>query len=180
MGILLAGGAGDIGRHRVLALLDAARLVMGDGAAATHGIDAVVHVAGSIVVSKSVADLLGDNALIEACVLAGVKRFISSSTAAVYGALASNPVAEDAPLRPISPCRSVRPVIEAVKTVSGVDFEVRHAPRRAGDPPALVAKADHIRANLGWHPRLDDLETSSLTPSPGRRPSRRAGPPEAA
>ena len=132
MGILLAGGAGDIGRHRVLALLDAARLVVGDGAAATHGIDAVVHVAGSIVVSKSVADLLGDNALIEACVLAGVKRFISSSTAAVYGAPASNPVAEDAPLRPISPCRSVRPVIEAVKTVSGVDFEVRHAPRRAG------------------------------------------------
>ena len=32
-------------------------------------------------------------------------------------------------------------------------------PRRAGDPPGLVARADRIRQELGWKPRLDDLDT---------------------
>jgi UDP-glucose 4-epimerase len=53
---------------------------------------------------------------------------------------------------------SVREVIDVVKRVSGVDFEVRLASRRAGDPAALVAKADRIRAELGWTPQHDDLE----------------------
>ncbi len=53
---------------------------------------------------------------------------------------------------------SVREVIDTVKKVSGVDFPVEVAPRRAGDPPALVAAADRIRETLGWQPRLDDLE----------------------
>jgi UDP-glucose 4-epimerase len=52
---------------------------------------------------------------------------------------------------------SVREVIDVVKRVSGVDFEVRQSPRRAGDPAALVAKADRIRAELGWTPAFDDL-----------------------
>lgn len=54
---------------------------------------------------------------------------------------------------------SVRDVIDAVKKISGVDFEVREAPRRAGDPAALVAKADRARKELGWTPAYDDLET---------------------
>ena len=53
---------------------------------------------------------------------------------------------------------SVREVVEAVKRISGVDFEVRNAPRRAGDPPALVARADRIRAELNWSPAYDDLD----------------------
>ena len=53
---------------------------------------------------------------------------------------------------------SVREVIEAVKRASGVDFEVQHAPRRAGDPPALVARSDLIHAKLCWQPRFDDLD----------------------
>jgi UDP-glucose 4-epimerase len=36
---------------------------------------------------------------------------------------------------------------------------VREQPRRAGDPPSLVARAERIRAQLGWRPRLDDLDT---------------------
>ena len=54
---------------------------------------------------------------------------------------------------------SVLQVIDAVKRVSGADFEVRNAPRRAGDPAAIVAASDKIRVRLGWRPELDKLET---------------------
>ena len=54
---------------------------------------------------------------------------------------------------------SVLEVIRAVKQVSGVDFKVTFAPRRAGDPAALVAAAGHIRKTLGWQPELADLDT---------------------
>jgi UDP-glucose 4-epimerase len=54
---------------------------------------------------------------------------------------------------------SVLEVIETVKRASGVDFPVLRSPRRAGDPAAIVARADAIRAELGWHPKLDDLAT---------------------
>lgn len=53
---------------------------------------------------------------------------------------------------------SVLQVIDAVKRAAGVDFEVRMAPRRAGDPAAIVAKSDKIRSILGWSPELDDLD----------------------
>jgi UDP-glucose 4-epimerase len=53
---------------------------------------------------------------------------------------------------------SVRQVIDMVRQVSGVDFEARQAPRRAGDPPAIVASAEKVRAVLGWQPAHDDLE----------------------
>ncbi|RXT54487.1 UDP-glucose 4-epimerase GalE [Bosea sp. Tri-44] len=52
---------------------------------------------------------------------------------------------------------SVKEVVEVVKQVSGIDFPVRLSPRRDGDPAALVAKADRIRAELGWQPEHDDL-----------------------
>jgi UDP-glucose 4-epimerase len=54
---------------------------------------------------------------------------------------------------------SVLEVIEVVKRVSGVDFEVRLSPRRPGDPAALIAAADRIRETLGWQPRYNQLET---------------------
>ena len=54
---------------------------------------------------------------------------------------------------------SVKQVVEAVQRVSGVDFPVRVAERRAGDPAALVACADRAREALGWRPELDDLDT---------------------
>lgn len=54
---------------------------------------------------------------------------------------------------------SVREVLSMVERVGGVRLAVREEPRRAGDPPTLVAKADRIRKLLGWTPRYDDLET---------------------
>jgi UDP-glucose 4-epimerase len=54
---------------------------------------------------------------------------------------------------------SVREVIEVVHEVTGIKFPVVEAPRRAGDPAMLVAKADRIRNHLKWAPRFDDLRT---------------------
>jgi UDP-glucose 4-epimerase len=54
---------------------------------------------------------------------------------------------------------SVREVIDVVQRVSGVRFPVCEAPRRPGDPPMLVAKAERIRQVLDWTPRFAELET---------------------
>ncbi len=54
---------------------------------------------------------------------------------------------------------SVLEVIDTVKRVSGVDFKVEFAGRRAGDPAQIVAASDRIRAALGWRPQFDDLQT---------------------
>ncbi len=54
---------------------------------------------------------------------------------------------------------SVREVLQSVERVSGQKLHIREEPRRPGDPPALVARAERIRQELGWTPRLDDLDT---------------------
>ena len=309
MAILVTGGAGYIGGHMVLALVDAGEEVvvlddlstgfswavpkpatlvigdMGDKAAlarlfASHKIDAIAHFAAKIVVPDSVADpllyYLNNTAkarnLIEAATAAGIRNFIFSSTAAVYGEPSVNPITEANAPSPINPygrsklmvewmledvakakdfsyvalryfnvagadpagrlgqstpnathlikvavqaalgqrqgmdvfgtdyptpdgtcvrdyiqvsdliaahllalahlrkggkslvlnCgygrgHSVKEVIEVVKRVSGTDFDVRLAGRRAGDPAMLVAGADRIRNLLNWQPRHDNL-----------------------
>ena len=76
-----------------------------------HHIDAIIHFAASVVVPESVSDPLryyrnntvNTRALIECAVNNGVRHFIFSSTAAVYGDPAQIPVPETAPLQPVSP-----------------------------------------------------------------------------
>jgi UDP-glucose 4-epimerase len=53
---------------------------------------------------------------------------------------------------------SVKEVIAAVERAVGHSFPVRQAPRRAGDPPSLVAGTKRIREILKWSPRHDDLD----------------------
>jgi UDP-glucose 4-epimerase len=52
---------------------------------------------------------------------------------------------------------TVREVVEKVKEVSGVEFTVEEAGRRAGDSPSLVADSSKIKRELGWQPHHDDL-----------------------
>ncbi len=52
---------------------------------------------------------------------------------------------------------SVSEVIDTVRKVSGRPIEARIAPRRAGDPAAIVADSSRIRSRLGWEPQYDDL-----------------------
>jgi hypothetical protein len=45
------------------------------------------------------------------------------------------------------------------KRVSGVDFKITFAGRRAGDPAQIVAASDRVRSLLKWQPHFDDLQT---------------------
>jgi len=252
----------------------------------THGVDTVMHFAAYTIVPESVAEPLkyyGNNTcstrnLLECCLETGVRNFVFSSTAAVYGIPEGGIAAEDSATAPINPygtsklmsewmlrdvaassqmkyvalryfnvagsdtgCRvgqatpkatllvkvaaeaavgkrshvsifgtdyptpdgtgvrdyihvedlatahldaldylrgnglstvlnvgyghgySVREVLESVERIAGKRLDVRVEPRRAGDPPALVAKAERIRRELGWQPRLDNLDTIVTT-----------------
>ena len=248
---------------------------------ARHKIDSVVHFAGSIVVPESMVEplryyennVVASRTLIEACVGAGVKQFIFSSTATVYAEDAQQPLAEDERKAPISPYArsklmtewmledvsratnlrhivlryfnvcgadpkgrtgqvsripthlikrasmvalgripyldifgtdyptldgtgirdyihvtdlanahllaldalrggshstsyncgygrglSVRQVVAAVEDVIGKPLPVKEGPRRAGDPPTLIADPSRIKSVLGWTPQHDDIE----------------------
>lgn len=94
---LVRGDAGDVALVR--------RVI------AEHGVREITHFAAKIVVPESVADPLlyyhantvKTRALLEAAVATGVAHIVFSSTAAVYGNPAENPVGEDAAPAPVSP-----------------------------------------------------------------------------
>ena len=54
---------------------------------------------------------------------------------------------------------SVREVLKSVEKAHGEPLVIKEGPRRAGDPPILVAVAKKVRHVLGWQPQFDDLDT---------------------
>src|ERR1700742_4006842 len=114
-----------------------------------HNVEAIILFAASIVVPDSVADPLGyyknntvnSRALIECAVKGGVKHFIFSSTAAVYGNTERTPVTEDDPLVPMSPYGSSKLMTEIMLRDASVAHGLKHVILRyfnvAGADPEL-------------------------------------------
>ena len=58
---------------------------------------------------------------------------------------------------------SVKEVVNEAKKVSGVNFKVEIAPRRAGDPACLISNADKIRTKTSWRPEHESLDEIILS-----------------
>src|SRR5262245_61844756 len=99
-----------------------------------HGIESIIHFAASIVVPDSVAEPLryyknntvNSRALIESAVQGGVRAFIFSSTAAVYGNPERVPVREDDPTVPMSPYGSSKLMTEIMLRDAGAAYGLKH------------------------------------------------------
>jgi UDP-glucose 4-epimerase len=91
-----------------------------EGVISAHNVDAIIHFAGSVVVPESMRDPLAyyrnntmtTRSLLNVAIRCGVRRFIFSSTAAVYGNPDQVPVPEEAPTRPLSPYGSSKLMTE--------------------------------------------------------------------
>jgi len=151
-----------------------------------HRVTAIIHFAASIVVPDSMRDPLGyyrNNTmntctLLDAAVEAGVKHFIFSSTAAVYGNGGDEPVRESAPTPPISPYGSSKLMSEIMLHDVGRAFGLRFVILRyfnvAGADPKLrtgqsTAGATHLikvacETALGRRPKLEIYGTDYPTP----------------
>ncbi len=151
-----------------------------------HGIDAVIHFAASIVVPDSVRDPLGyyrnntvnTRALIESAVQGGVRHFIFSSTAAVYGQGGDAPLAEDAPTQPISPYGWSKLMSEVMLRDAGAAHGLAHVILRyfnvaGADPDRRTGQstrtATHLikvaaEAALGLRGKLEVFGTDYPTP----------------
>jgi UDP-glucose 4-epimerase len=153
---------------------------------AEHQVDGIIHFAASIVVPDSVRDPLGyyrnntmnSRALLEVAVNSGVRQFIFSSTAAVYGNPATSPVSEDATLTPMSPYGSSKLMTEVMLNDVGVAYDMKYVILRyfnvAGADPKLrtgqsTIGATHlikvaVEAALGMRAKLDVYGTDYDTP----------------
>jgi len=151
-----------------------------------HGVDAIIHFAASVVVPESVSQPLdyyrnntaNSRTLIAAAVAAGVRRFIFSSTAAVYGNPAQVPVPEDAPPAPMSPYGSSKLMTEIMLRDAGEAHDLRYVILRyfnvAGADPMLrtgqsTRGATHlikvaVETALGVRPRIEVYGTDYPTP----------------
>lgn len=122
--------------------------------------DCMIHFAASIIVSESVANplkyylnnTLNTTNLINLCVKNGIKNFIFSSTAAVYGEPAHNPVSEDTPTSPINPYGSSKLMSEWVLRDTALAHDFKYIALRyfnvAGsnvhNTPEELAKAEGL------------------------------------
>jgi UDP-glucose 4-epimerase len=151
-----------------------------------EGVEAVIHFAASVVVPDSLRDPLGyyhnntvnSRALLECAVESGVRHFIFSSTAAVYGNPAEIPVREDSALQPISPYGSSKLMSEIMLRDASRAHGLNHVILRyfnvaGADPQGRTgqssAGATHlikvaVEAALGLRPKLDVFGTDYPTP----------------
>lgn len=118
---------GDVGNTKdVTALLE------------REGIEAVLHFAAKIRVEESVTDprvyfrgnLVATLGLLEAVLDAGVRKFVFSSTAAVYGTPEAVPIDEDHPLRPVNPYGETKLAIERALEAYGNAYGLKWAALR--------------------------------------------------
>jgi UDP-glucose 4-epimerase len=152
----------------------------------SHGVTSIIHFAGSIVVPDSVADPLGyylnntvkSRALIEVAVKSGIRHFIFSSTAAVYGMTGDTPVTEDAPLAPMSPYGSSKRMTEIMLADTARAHDLRYVALRyfnvAGADPngrsgQSTPRATHLvkvacETALGKRSRMQVFGTDYPTP----------------
>jgi UDP-glucose 4-epimerase len=155
-------------------------------AIAEHAIDAIIHFAASLVVSDSVRDPLAyyrnntvnSRAVIETAVKAGVRHFIFSSTAAVYGNPVRVPVREDDPTMPISPYGSSKLMTEVMLRDADAAHGLRHVILRyfnvaGADPLGRTGQstrgATHlikvaVETALGLHAKMAVFGTDYPTP----------------
>ena len=153
---------------------------------ANHDVDAIIHFAASTVVPESVAQPLAyyrnntvnSRALIETAIQGGVKHFIFSSTAAVYGNPEHTPVAEDAPPMPMSPYGASKLMTERMLRDAGFAHGLGYVVLRyfnvAGADPKLrtgqsTRNATHLikvatEAALGQRSKVDVFGTDFPTP----------------
>jgi UDP-glucose 4-epimerase len=151
-----------------------------------HGVDAIIHFAASIVVPDSVRDPLGyyrnntmnSRALIECAVKGGVRHFIFSSTAAVYGNPTEIPVQEDSATLPISPYGWSKLMTEIMLRDAGSAYGLQHVILRyfnvaGADPQGRTGQstkaATHlikvaVETALGLRPKLDVFGKDYPTP----------------
>jgi UDP-glucose 4-epimerase len=165
---------------------DAADENLVQGVVAAHKVESIIHFAGSVVVPDSMRDPLGyyrnntmtTRSLLTTAVKCGIKRFIFSSTAAVYGNPDQMPVPEHAPTRPLSPYGSSKLMSEImlhdVAAAHDMSYLVLRYFNVAGaDPQARIGLATvgathllkiAVEAATGQRAKVDVFGTDYPTP----------------